>query len=280
MKRIMMMTILLSVFLIGKGQQVIEMNADKVTQFIFPSAISSIKGGYLPSQIMEEINDNVLYMQPVGPFPETNLNVVTADGRYFHFTLGYGKEIQKFSHIIKESDAFYSKGNMEDKSTSKPLRSSFETQNKIKSAASVNDPMEAVMAESGYLASRNSVRYKKMYLTVKGIYVHDDKLYFKLLIENQSNISYDVEMISFIVKATEKAKNATQERTSLFWNDVRGNENVISANGRSEMVFEFDKFTIGKDKVLNVSLVEKNGERSLELPIDNDWVIKAREVRL
>ena len=140
--------------------------------------------------------------------------------------------------------------------------------------------MAAVMSESGYLASRNSVRYKKMYLTVKGIYVHEDKLYFKLLIENQSNISYDVEMISFIVKAKEKAKNATQESTSLFWNDVRGNENVIPANGRSEVVFEFDKFTIGKDKVLNISLVEKNGERNLELPIDNDWVIKAREVKL
>ncbi|MEG1617259.1 MAG: hypothetical protein RR202_12490 [Bacteroidales bacterium] len=66
----------------------------------------------------------------------------------FPFSLGYGHKIQKFSHIIKEPDAFYSKGNMEDKkSAPKSQKSSFETQNNAKSAASVNDPMAAVMAE-------------------------------------------------------------------------------------------------------------------------------------
>lgn len=55
---------------------------------------------------------------------------------------------------------------------------------------------------------------------------------------------------------------------------------MIPTNAHSEIFFEFDKFTIGKDKMLNISLVEKNGERNLELPIDNDWVIMAREVRL
>lgn len=87
-------------------------------------------------------------------------------------------------------------------------------------------------------------------------------------------------MISFLVKAKEKAKNATQESTQLYWNQVHCNQNIVPANGNSELIFEFDKFTIGKDKILNANLVEKGGERNLMLTIDNDWVISAREVRL
>ena len=77
-----------------------------------------------------------------------------------------------------------------------------------------------------------------------------------------------------------KAKNATQESTQLFWTSVSGNDKSIPANGYQELVFEFDKFTIGKDKILNVEMMEKSGERNLVLPIDNDWVINAREVGL
>lgn len=280
MKRIVMIIILLGIFLTGRAQQVIEMNADKVTQFIFPSPIASLKGGYLPSQILEETNVNVLYMQPVGSFAETNLNVITAHGRYFHFTLRYTAKPEKFSHIIKESDAFYSKDsdNLEEQ-PSKSLKSSFEKQAK-QTESPANDPVKAILSESGYLTSRNSVRYKKMYLTVKGIYVYGEKLYFRILVQNKSNISYDVDMISFLVKAQEKSRNATQESTQLFWTSVSGNDKSVPANGYQELVFEFEKFTIGREKILNIEMVEKSGERNLVLPIDNDWVTNAREVRL
>lgn len=280
MKKAILISLLVCLGLRGMGQQVIEMNMDKVTQLIFPSAISSIKGGYLPSQIMEEINENVLYMQPVGSFAETNLNVITSNGQYFHFILRYAQDTQKFSHIIKESDAFYTKENGSiDKWASKSLKSTFEGQQKQTVAFSV-DVVKSILSESGYLASRNSVRYKKMYLTVRGIYISNEKIYFRIMVENKSNISYDVDMISFIVKAKEMAKNATQESTQLFWTSVSGNDKSVPANACQELVFEFDKFTIGKNKILNVEMMEKSGERNLVLPIDNDWVINAREVRL
>lgn len=280
MKKSTLITLLLFLCLRGVGQQVIEMNADKVTQFIFPSAIASLKGGYLPSQILEEINENVLYMQPIGSFAETNLNVITSNGQYFHFILRYVQNTQKFSHIIKESDAFYSKENSTiDKSASKPLKNTFERQLKKTEVPSASI-VKAILSESGYLACRNSVRYKKMYLTVRGIYVSNDKLYFRIMVENKSNISYDVDMISFLVKAQEKSRNATQESTQLFWTSVSGNDKSVPANGHQELVFEFDKFTIGSEKILNVEMVERSGERNLVLSIDNDWVINAREIRL
>ena len=263
----------------GQAQQIIELNQDKVTQFIFPASIMDIKGGYLSSQILEETGDNVLYMQPVEEFDETNLNVITSDGRYYNFTLRYALKPQKFSHIIKESDAFYEKNKeVLDNKSSNSLKYSFERENKTENTVS-NTTVRSILEESGYLVSRNSVRYKKMYLTLKGIYVHKDKLYFRILIENKSNISYDTEMISFIIKAKEKANNATQETTLLYPVLVYGNKSGINANGSSELIFEFDKFTIGRDKLLNIEMIEKSGERNLVLEVDNDWIINAKSVK-
>ena len=280
MKRLNIILLVMICFILkGQAQQIIELNQDKVTQFIFPASIMNIKGGYLSSQILEETGDNVLYMQPVEEFDETNLNVITSDGRYYNFTLRYALKPHKFSHIIKESDDFYEKNNDGlDNKSSNSLRDSFESENKTENKAS-NITVSSILEESGYLVCRNSVRYKKMYLTLKGIYVHKDKLYFRILIENKSNISYDTEMISFIIKAKEKAKNATQETTLLYPVLAYGNKSGINANGSSELIFEFDKFTIGRDKLLNIEMIEKSGERNLVLEVDNDWIINAKYVK-
>ena len=46
-----------------------------------------------------------------------------------------------------------------------------------------------------------------------------------------------------------------------------------------ELKFEFEKFTIGRDKLLNIEMIEKSGERNLVLEVDNDWIINAKSVR-
>ena len=142
------------------------------------------------------------------------------------------------------------------------------------------DQIDKILSESGYLKSRNSVRYKKIYLTLKGIYVHKDKVYFRVEIENRSNISYDVEMISYMVKVRNRSRNTTQETTSVHWTSVYGDDSCIEPNSSNEIIYEFDKFTLGKDKTLNLELIEKDGERNLVLIIDNDWLTGAREVKL
>ena len=271
--------IYISMFSIGAYAQIsIDMNMNKVSQFIFPSKIESIKGGYLPSHIFEDIQDNVLYMQPTGEFDETNLNVITASGDYFYFTLNYSKDARVFSHIIKQSDAFFSKLT-ETNDESETVRS-LNQQNSRISQRAISNPVQSITFVPGYLMSRNSVRYKNIYLTLKGIYVHLDKIYFRVEMENRSNISYDVDMVSFVVKTKHKSKNATQETTSVYYTSVYGDDKAIKANSSQEIVYEFDKFTLGKDKVLNMELIEKDGERNLVLIIDNDWLTGAREVRL
>ena len=217
-------------------------------------------------------------MQPTGDFSETNLNVITTSGEYFYFTLRYSNAPKEFSHIIKSESAFFRKGEADTVQPAKSLKSQFVAQSS--DSESSNTIYEKILSESGFLQSRNSVRYKKMYLTIKGIYVSGDRLYFRIEVENKSNISYDVDLFSFVIKAKTESRNATQESTQQFWTEVHGNDKIIPSNTIQELIFEFDKFTIGKDKILNLELVEKSGERNLVLPIDNDWLIKAREVKL
>ena len=76
------------------GQNTIEWRKDKVTQMIFPADIVKFRTGYIagPSDNFDALTQRdgkVLYIQPVMPLDETNLNVVTSDGYYYAFNLVY-----------------------------------------------------------------------------------------------------------------------------------------------------------------------------------------------
>lgn len=248
--------------------QTIELMEDKVTQLIFPAPVKTIKGGFIPDDFIYEKQENVLYIQPVASFPESNLNVITDDGLYYTFTIKYNQSTQIFNHIIGEEQAIY--GQKKKQETESDETKTEEQSNTIASR---------VMAEPGTLFSRNAIRYKKTYMYLKGVYINQDKLYLRLLFENKSNIQYDFEYIAFYIKEKKQRKNATQEQVQMIPESIYKESKVIPANGETEMLYSFPKFTIGKDKILCIDMIEKGGERNLSLQLDNSILLNAKEIK-
>ena len=94
------------------GQNTIEWRKDKVTQMIFPADIVKFRTGYIagPSDNFDALTQSdgkVLYIQPVMPLDETNLNVVTSDGYYYAFNLVYNDAAKCVNYIIRPAMAFY-----------------------------------------------------------------------------------------------------------------------------------------------------------------------------
>lgn len=94
------------------GQNTIEWRKDKVTQMIFPADIVKFRTGYIagPSDNFDALTQRdgkVLYIQPVMPLDETNLNVVTSDGYYYAFNLVYNDAAKCVNYIIRPAMAFY-----------------------------------------------------------------------------------------------------------------------------------------------------------------------------
>ena len=251
--------------------KVISMMQEKVTQMIFPANIKSFKGGFMPEDFIMDKQENVLYIQPLGSFEESNLNVVTEDNLYYTFIIKYNLGTKNFNHIIKKSEAIFGNETEKDTDNGREIKNNVSSKNE-------ESICKTLVSQSDGLMKRNAVRYKTTYMYIKGIYVHGDRMYFRVFFENKSNIPYDFEYIAFYIREKKQKKNSTQERIQLLPDYAYNEAKQISPNGELEIVYSFPKFTIGKEKALFVDMIEKEGERNLSLEIDNSMILEAKKI--
>lgn len=99
-----------------------------------------------------------------------------------------------------------------------------------------------------------------------GFHIRDNILYYKVKIENRSNINYDIDFIRFYVRDLETAKRTvTQERELETVHSYGTGNNTVEGQHSEQYVFALDKFPITKDKALIMEIYEKNGGRHLYL---------------
>lgn len=246
-------------------------NMDMFTQLVFKSPVSSIKVG-MPNLVDAQNMDNVVTLQGLSENVKTNLIVKTADGNYYVFIL-VSEDAPKFFYEITENQA-YNKGVASTTSTSYE-----EKENKKNFALSKENVVERVYNENGYINSRNRAFYKKIYLEIKGIYIENEKLYFLFSFKNKSNIKYEIQSLSFVtisLKKREKTLGAEeQEYTPLFYyKDLSS----IEPNSEKKVVAIFNKFSLNNEKLLEITLTEKNGERVVRLHIETDIITNAKKI--
>ena len=122
-----------------------------------------------------------------------------------------------------------------------------------------------------------SKRFGIQYL-LKGIYVHNDLLYFYTEIKNQSNVPFDVDYITFKIVDKKVAKRTAMKEQVLF--PLRAyNYAVRVAGKRSERtVFCLPKFTIPDGKQLVVEMNEKDGGRHQTFTVENEDLVQAETI--
>ena len=287
MKRlcISFLALLLSGELGAQTLRVITMKEDKLTQLIFPSPIKSFKGGFLPSDFAISAEDNVAYIQPMGAFPESNLNIITADGNYYTMTIRYDTGANVFNFIFTPQDAIYNDRHSDSQSETSESRP---TPNEIhyseaplyvlpKTEQQFDTVCRKILRSSGYLMTRNVEKQKNFAVILKGVYIDSQNMYLRLILENSSNIKYDIEYLAFYVEAILKARAASQEKVQIQPIYIYNQAPAVNPKSSLEIICCFDKFTIGPEKALHVSVIEKEGERNLDLQIHNNTILDARK---
>lgn len=106
----------------------------------------------------------------------------------------------------------------------------------------------------------------KVSARLSGFQIRDNTLYYKVKIENRSNINYDIDFIRFYVRDLETAKRTvTQERELETVHSYGTDDKTVEGQHSEQYVFALDKFPITKDKALIMEIYEKNGGRHLYL---------------
>jgi conjugative transposon TraN protein len=241
----------------------------KTSTILFPAPIKNANRG--SSDILaRKVSGagNILQLKSAKKqlFPETNLTVLTGDGKLYHFIVNYAENPEQLNLQVIAHKA--------DNNARAPVvfKSSM-NESRMKQCA------QAIMVEDSPWINMNRQRKYKIGLSLEGIYIEDNVMFYHLKVSNRSNIGYDIDMLRFYIDDKQNLKRAaTQEipvKPLYFYKE--GLE-AIDGNSTAHFVYALDKFTIPDAKHLVIEMFERNGGRNLQLRIRNGTIINARPV--
>lgn len=240
----------------------VEITKDKTTNIIFPLAIISVDRG-IKDVLAQKAKgvENILQVKAANDsIKETNLTVVTSDGKLNSFILTYSRQpaILNFSlgKNPREGMIFLSPENTNEAEIEAYSRLSAASRKKI----------------GGISEKDSGISFR-----LNGIYIHGNVMYFRIKIENSSNISYDIDQFRFYIRDEKRAKRTASQEIEV--SPVYVHDRVEKITTENTMVVALPKFTVPDQKYLAIQLMEKNGGRHLELKINNKDLFRALPIK-
>jgi len=248
----------------------VEVTFNKTTSIVFPAIITSVDRGS-PDVLARKANgvDNVLQLKAgKRNFKETNLTVITADGRLHHFRVQYSDTPLTFTYQATQQ------GKINSKELSLPLI--------FQSGMTVSEMhvlCQAIVDQRRRAALKSTSRFD-MKLSLRGIYIEDNTMFFHFKVSNRSNIPYHTDIVRFFVKDKQKITRTASQEVEKVPSYRFGNDKVFQAKAADDIIYAIPKFTIPDVKLFVIEFIEKDGGRHLSLSVRNRAIIKARPVSI
>lgn len=241
----------------------LEITFQKTSTIVFDNPIKSVDRGS-EDVLVQKVKsaENILHLKAAKKdFPETNLTVITANGKLYHFLLSY---VANPNPLVIDLSLV---------KTAKP---------------SVIFPEEVTIEEMKQHAEsihhrnrRLPIRWKaknRIGMSIEGLYVKGNVLYVHVQIRNRSTLRYDIDVLEFHIRDKGRMKRtAAQQLRQETWLEWEKQESV-QAGDHIHPVIALEKFTIPDAKKLVIEVFEKNGGRHLHLTLGNRALTKAKAI--
>ena len=236
----------------------------KTTHLIFPYAIISVDRGSpdILAQKAKGVENVLLVKAGRENFKESNLSVITADGKFYSLLVNYSATPPMLAL------SFSDRTNSPD---SVPLSLSGMSEARIQKQAAW------IAGQKRTLPALRDYKYK-VQLQHKGLYIQNDMIFYQMEIKNRSHINYDVAMLRFFIRDKKRAKRTASQELEMQPLYVHGHATRVRVQASQVLVFALPKFTIPDKKYLAGQLLEKNGGRHLQLNVHNSTIVKAKQV--
>lgn len=233
----------------------LQLSYSKTTSIVFPYSIKSVDRGSQDVLVQKAKGvENILLLKAGKKnFTQTNLTVVTADGKLYGFVLNFDDlcPTLKFAAGSKSSDdkeVLFSSENENQKEIEQYSLLALSKKKKV----------------TGIKTNRFSIE-----LQVTGIFIHQDVMYFRVLLGNNSRINYEIDQLRFFIRDQKKSKRTASQEIEITPFFTTSNISKIPDHSEVLLVFAIPKFTIPEKKYFTLQLNEKNGGRHIELNIKN-----------
>ncbi len=243
----------------------LEVTYSKTTHVLFPYSIRSVDRGSRDILVQKaEGTDNLLLVKAgIRGFKETNLTVVTADGRLHSFLVSYSDHPGLLNLRL-----YQGAGNS--------------VQGVTFSDGHLNE--EKIQREVQLVAGKKDSNLRKkdiksgVELNLTGLYAGKDALYFKFFLDNRTNIDFVLDQVRFALRDNRKIKKTSFQEIELKPSFRNRTDQFIRQQERIDFVFVFRHFTIPRNKHLSISVSEMGGGRNLKLKLNGKLLKRALPV--
>lgn len=246
----------------------LEVTTNKTSNLVFPSAIASIDRGSQDIIVEKAVGvENILRIKAgIKIFEETNLTVITNEGRLYSFIVSYNS-IPSYLNVNISNDA---------------------PANRNESNQSVEAVVPAVLNAQDLkkycqksLVQKSNIHWlydeeSKISLALTGFYVKDNTMFCSLRVENDSRINFDIDQLRIYIRDKNQSKRTATQEIEIFPLYIHQDSSRIKGKTKETLVIAVPKFTIPNGKFLAVEIMERNGSRHLALKVKNRHVVKAR----
>lgn len=222
----------------------------KTVSLVFSSPIVNVDRGS-EQVFVQKSAENILKVKAsVDSFPESNLTVITADGKLYPLIVRYTADPIKLAWYFGDTTSV---------KAVHPLSASCEKVLKLR----LNTP--PIKYSSG-----------KVSIQMQGWFISGNRLYCKLKFCNRSSIGYDVEQFQLYIRDNEVARRTASQELIQRPVYVHGDTGTIKGGSSRIWIIVMDKFTIPDEKHFAIEVLEKNGGRHLYLRSYNRQLMNAR----
>jgi conjugative transposon TraN protein len=233
----------------------VQLSYSKTTSIVFPYAVKSLDIGSRDVLVQKAkgVENIILLKASKQNFLQTNLTVVTADGKLHGFILNFDELCPTLNLNTAPQTG-----------ESRQLLFSMENENQKE----IKEYALLALSKKKKISGLES-RKSEIELKVDGIFIHQDVMYLRVFLVNDSRISYEVDQLRFFIRDQKKSKRTASQEIEIIPLLCTGNYDRISDKSQIAVVFAIPKFTIPEKKKFTLQLFEQNGGRHLELNIKN-----------
>jgi conjugative transposon TraN protein len=232
----------------------------KTTNIVFPFAIKSVDRGSQDVLVQKAKGlENILQIKAAQHgFFQTNLTVVTSDGKLYSFVLNYDESSPQLNFSINKTkpegqEIYFSSERENEQDVQEYSKLAFYDKKKVR----------------GEKESNYGIQFQ-----LNGIFIRDDVMYYRIKVTNNSKINYDVDQLRFFIRDNKKVKRTASQEIEITPVYILNNVAAIDGESENTFVFALPKFTIPEQKYLAIQLMEKNGGRHVELHVNNKKLVQ------
>lgn len=262
-----------------KGSYPVAVSDVKTVHVIFPAKIREVDTG-TPNILVQitESFDNVLRIKSINlaEKQETNITVLTEDGSLYSFLTSYEKNPEILNINIGNNQI------ADLEASNKIGINTFDKSNFIEEA--INQSLAKVETNSNIVLEKRNfiknvgIKSQGIVGLLKGIYNANNIQYFKIELENETEVPFKIDFIKLYIKDLKVIKKTAMQHVELKIVKAFPITTEILAKSTSTLVLSTLMKSLPIDKIMEIEIYEKDGGRHLRFLIDSNTLTKSKQL--